>query len=850
MTASSKKPLRSTSLISRPRRLDLATWIRMGAVLTVLVTVIPLLIVVDRFAKHYAERQAVESLDQIASELRDGLDRGMFERYVEIVRISSADTIVHSDVPARVQRMLERLQATLPTYAWIGVTDADGVVQAATGGLLNGVNVSARPWFKAGAIAPHVGDVHQAELLASLLPQQSEPWRFVDISAPIRMPDGTLIGVIGAHLSWNWAAQLEKELIENERIKRGADVWIVDRSGAVLLGPPGQSTTRVDIGALRHKEHGQPQLFATWPDGHRYATAISDTLGYMSYPGLGWTVVVRQPESVVYAEFRELQAQLVMTGALVCTVFFLLATVFARGLARPLNELSRAVERHTAGEHDIDIRRQSNYHESFVLSDAIIQMIDTERQHTRELAALNASLEQRVEERTEALHEANEHLARALIERGQAEDAALRSEEQVRDILRNANVACMTVDEQFRITSWNQQAQYTFGWMASEVMGERLTDLLVPQPFRDDYEHLLRGALTHKADRSMDAPRHELTLLRRDGVAFIGEVTTSVVRRGDTVIITGFVHDISERKEAERALRESQKRLKTITDNLPVLIGYIDTDLRYGFANQAYHTIFGVDPANIIGHKAHDVLVPDTLARVAPYMDRARAGEQVEFENVIAMDGTERYLLTTYIPHIDEATGKVLGFYTMGVDITERKQLELRLEEQAMQDPLTGLPNRRAFMERLPQAMARARRWGKSCALMFLDLDGFKNVNDTLGHEAGDELLRQFAMRLLQSVRQTDTVARLAGDEFTVLLESLGDGIDDAREVSRHIVEAMATPFYIADQQLTITTSIGIALYRPDSTHNADRLLAAADEAMYAAKRAGKNGVQLAPEEV
>ncbi|MFA9439912.1 diguanylate cyclase domain-containing protein [Uliginosibacterium sp. sgz301328] len=849
MTASSKQPLPSARVVTRPRRLDLATWIRMGAVLTVLVTVIPLLIVVDRFAKHYAERQAVESLDQIASELRDGLDRGMFERYAEIVRIASADTIVHRDVPARVQRMLERLQATLPIYAWIGVADTDGVVQAATGGLLNGADVSARPWFKAGAIAPHVGDVHEAGLLASLLPKRDEPWHFVDISAPIRLADGTLVGVIGAHLSWNWASQLEKELIENERIRRGADVWIVDRSGAVLLGPPDQKMTHIDVGAMRHKEHGPEQLFVTWPDGHRYATAVSDTLGYMSYPGLGWTVVVRQPESVVYVEFRELQAQLVMTGALVCTVFFLLATVFARGLARPLNELSRAVERYTAGEHDIEIRRQSNYHESFVLSDAIIQMIDTERQHTRELAALNASLEQRVEERTEALHEANEHLARALIERGQAEDAALRSEEQVRDILRNANVACITVDEQHRITSWNLQAQYTFGWMASEVMGERLTDLVVPPACRKDYDQLLRHALVDRGDRAMDTPRRELKLLRRDGAEFIGEVATSVVRRGSTVIITGFVHDISERKEAERALRESQRRLKTITDNLPVLIGYVDTDLRYGFANQAYHTVFGIDPADIIGRKAQEVLVPDTMARVAPYMDRAGAGEQVQFENVIAMDGTERYLLTTYIPHVDEATGKVLGFYTMGVDITERKQLELRLEEQAMQDPLTGLPNRRAFMERLPQAMARARRWGKPCALMFLDLDGFKNVNDTLGHEAGDELLRQFAVRLLENVRQTDTVARLAGDEFTVLLESLGDGIDDAREVSRHIVEAMTQPFHIAGQQLTMTTSIGISLYRPDSGYNADHLLAAADEAMYAAKRAGKNGVQLAPEE-
>jgi len=167
------------------------------------------------------------------------------------------------------------------------------------------------------------------------------------------------------------------------------------------------------------------------------------------------------------------------------------------------------------------------------------------------------------------------------------------------------------------------------------------------------------------------------------------------------------------------------------------------------------------------------------------------------------------------------------------------------LQALLLRDVLTGLPNRRALLETLPEAMGRARRIKRPCALLFLDMDGFKAVNDNHGHEEGDELLRQFGVRLTQCVRKTDMVARLAGDEFVVVLEMLTDAAH-AEETAHKLLERLHEPFVLRGATVTVGASIGIALHRPEDPANVDAWLARADHAMYAVKRAGKNGVALA----
>jgi diguanylate cyclase (GGDEF)-like protein len=166
------------------------------------------------------------------------------------------------------------------------------------------------------------------------------------------------------------------------------------------------------------------------------------------------------------------------------------------------------------------------------------------------------------------------------------------------------------------------------------------------------------------------------------------------------------------------------------------------------------------------------------------------------------------------------------------------------LQDLLMRDMLTGLPNRRALMQALPEALARAARVGRPCAVLFIDMDGFKQVNDTHGHEEGDELLRQFGMRLSNGIRETDMVARLAGDEFVVVLELLTDA-RDAEDKAHLLLDQLARPYRLAGGSVRAGASIGVALQLPHELQDPVRLLARADQAMYEAKRKGKGRVAL-----
>jgi len=184
------------------------------------------------------------------------------------------------------------------------------------------------------------------------------------------------------------------------------------------------------------------------------------------------------------------------------------------------------------------------------------------------------------------------------------------------------------------------------------------------------------------------------------------------------------------------------------------------------------------------------------------------------------------------------------GIAVTAQDITNKKLSEERLLQMAQNDSLTSLPNRALFYDRLEQAVARAKRNRQMMAVMYLDIDRFKAVNDSLGHGAGDELLVRFAQRLRQSVRASDTVARLGGDEFTVIAEGLRSETDSV-EIATAIMKAMQPPFNISSQTMSVTTSIGIACLANDETISTNELLRRADSALYQVKSHGRNGYEI-----
>ncbi|BBU31460.1 hypothetical protein BTHE68_51940 [Burkholderia sp. THE68] len=365
----------------------------------------------------------------------------------------------------------------------------------------------------------------------------------------------------------------------------------------------------------------------------------------------------------------------------------------------------------------------------------------------------------------------------------------------------------------------------------------------------------------------LDGTRKTYTLEKRyrrsDGGTVWIDMSVALIRddRGLPLHFVSTMQDITSRKHSETVLRDyrqelerrvlertceltsSRTALQTITDNLPVLIAHVDTDLRYRFNNQVYREVFGFDPAALRGKTVRDTIGAATFERCLPWFRRALAGERVTHEDIVYEAAPGRVWNATYIPECRR--DEVVGFYIMSQDITETKRRENQMRSEVMLDALTGLPNRRALAEQLALSIEAARDADQPFALFFMDLDGFKNVNDQHGHDAGDALLRQVAARLKKTTRAGDLVCRLAGDEFVLLARGIASSSACSR-IAQDICRAIGRPFAIGGGEALLGTSVGIAMCAAGFGTTADAILADADRAMYEAKRKGRNGFRFA----
>jgi len=289
-------------------------------------------------------------------------------------------------------------------------------------------------------------------------------------------------------------------------------------------------------------------------------------------------------------------------------------------------------------------------------------------------------------------------------------------------------------------------------------------------------------------------------------------------------------------------LPADEAQLRQILDSVPAIIAYVDASETYRFANHAYQSLFGLDPAQMIGRTMHDVL-GEKYSEAKPHIEATLAGRRTMHDRVVTANERSRYLHNVYVPHL-AADGSVLGMVILAVDISDRKALEQELVRRAQHDPLTGLLNRGAFEDQLRQALGSVSPAGAGLVgLLYVDIDRFKSINDALGHQVGDVVLRSFAARLRQCVRSIDTVARMGGDEFVVLLEHLTRA-DDAARIASKIVDAMREKFDVNGALVTATASVGVATC--EAQGDAAALSARADAALYAAKDSGRNAYRVA----
>jgi diguanylate cyclase (GGDEF)-like protein/PAS domain S-box-containing protein len=381
-------------------------------------------------------------------------------------------------------------------------------------------------------------------------------------------------------------------------------------------------------------------------------------------------------------------------------------------------------------------------------------------------------------------------------------------------------------------------ASQMLGWTSAELR-ELRWELIHP----DDREPM-RQALRNL---SADAGASTITFRARhkDGHYLWIEAHACLVpapRDGDPPEIIYAGRDVTRRVAAEQALQDNQRRLRAITDNLPAIVLHVDTEEKYTFANAYTGNILGVDQAAIVGRSVRDVLGSAIYANVKPHLGAALRGETVTFEMERHFLGHHRYFQSTYVPDIG-VDGAVNGVYGMTFDISSLKRAEQKLMRLARYDALTGLANRLNFQERLELAIARHLRNARPIALLYLDIDQFKQVNDSLGHAVGDRVLCEFAHRLNDSVRTTDFAARIGGDEFTVLIEDL-EGADTAELIAAKLIGRMREHIDAGGKELMVTVSIGVACCRRPVS-SPDMLMTLADNALYEAKAAGRNTFRL-----
>ncbi|SEF66644.1 sensor domain-containing diguanylate cyclase [Paenibacillus sp. UNC499MF] len=541
--------------------LSLRTTFALISALVICLLTLVLSTVIGKKTTHQVEETIGTSLSQVAYQMADKLDHFMWSRAGEIEVLSELLSSRENAGDAKeLRNLLERLKKSFPSYTWVAFIDPEGKVTASTDGILTGTNIASRPVFTEGRKGRFIGDVHEAVLLAKLLPNPSgEPLQFVDISTPVYNKQGQLTGVLAAHLSWEWSREVEAALLQplKEKMNQLEVLIVSKKENTVLLGPKESLFRPLETQSLRRAQAGSNGwLTETYPNGQTYLSGYAYGDGYLDYPGLGWSVLVREPADVAFSSVRELKTYITAAGIILSIVFAVLAAFLAGWVVRPLQRITRSAD---------------------------------------------------------------------------------------------------------------------------------------------------------------------------------------LLRKGEPAVFPAFTF-----------IRE----IRILSDSLRNLV--------------------------------------DNLTKTEHALDH--------------------------------------------------------MSDLALHDKLTGLPNRIALDAYLEQAMSQAKENGTTLTFLYLDLDGFKKVNDSLGHLFGDKLLQQTALRLTQGLSPDSILSRVGGDEFVIVLPTGASAPDPAAiRLAGSILEKMNEPFLVDDQALRIGCSIGASVW---PLHHEDPIetMRLADQALYMSKRSGKNRVTFSPD--
>ncbi len=506
-----------------------------------------------------------------------------------------------------------------------------------------------------------------------------------------------------------------------------------------------------------------------------------------------------------------------------------IAALVVHDVVRRLRELVAQSRRIARGELGPAVAVQG--------SDELALLQGTFNTMAAELQQLYSQMERRVRDRT-AEAEAAEARFRAIVEA--------------------TPEAILMTDHDGTIVLVNAQAETLFGYSRDELIGEKVDTLV---PLRDRARHIAgrQSYMDHPSPRTV-GPGRELHALRKDGSEVPVEIKLSGLQTREGQFAVAGVIDVTQRKAAERLLREAETHALrcAILNSFPAAVIATDVAGSIVAANPAAERLLGYSREELLGRASILLHDPEELARRAQELSKqlgqhiapafaaiagsVRNGETDEREWTCVRKDGSRVPVQIALTALRDEAGQLSGFLKVAHDITARKRAEAFIHHMAYHDALTGLPNRVLLLDRLAVALRQAERHGDQVAVLLMDLDHFKRINDLLGHHIGDQLLVTIADRIEHVVRAIDTVARLGGDEFVLVLTEVRARADVEAVIAK-LFKVVAAPVHVESHELQVTPSVGGCLFPADGG-DAATLLKHADAAMYQAKARGRNAVQ------
>lgn len=770
--------------------------------------------VANVFLDRHLLRLSGQSFLNAGQPIAAALAQGMQEREREILLLSSLPLLTRTDSvdargdAAQLQALLDQIKQSFPFYSWIGVTDAKGTVEVATGRLLEGTNVSSRPWFSAGALGPYVGDAHDAQLLDKhlRLPGSSTPLRFMDYAAPVRGQDASFKGVISAHVNGAWINDLITRSLPLSAVDEALEVMVVNTEG--VLDPSG---------AIRVKRASLPDLpepgsFAvvSWEgEDAKYLTSVIK-VPKLTSTDLDWFLVTRQPLHIAMAPVTYVQNLIALLTAL--SAVFLVAGAYwaARSFSKPIEGLAYAAKRveRTGEVEALDLRLGTTEFQQ--LASALHQMATSLIQQQRDLEKTNEALEARVTERTAAVQ---------------------YSEQRYLTILQYQTEIICRFDASGRMTFVNEAFCRLFGLLEKDIVGAVWAPVVHPDDLR-----MVEGKL------GSVTPAEPVVAIENRVLAGDGSIRWCQFNnralfndQGQLVEWQSVGRDITELKLARQSLQELLLEQHAMLDNDLIGIAKLK-DRVIQWHNPAMGRMFGYGPGALQGKTTQ--LLHATVQGYEALYEREKAaltkGHQFREQHRLLKSNGEEVWIDVQGVSLDEEGASMW----LMQDVTAMKSYQEQVEHIAFHDSLTGLPNRLLLADRMAQTFALCERRGEMAAVCYMDLNGFKPVNDAHGHEVGDAVLRVTGQRIQAQLRAADTAARVGGDEFVLLLASIS-GPEEVVPVLARVKAAIEAPIEISEGvTVHVSSAFGTALYPSDGIKPAV-LLRLADEAMYVSKSRG-----------